>query len=405
MLKERSICLPAISSKVQSFLSNASWIRKMFEEGERLRQIYGAGKVYDFTLGNPNVEPPEAFKEALKDLALNPVPGMHRYMSNAGYPETRRAVSSLLIEETGLPFTENHIVMTCGAGGALNVVLKTLLDPGEEVIIFSPFFVEYKFYIDNHGGKFREVPTTADFQLDLAALAAAINQNTRALIINSPNNPTGVVYGADSLEKLDNLLNRKEEEFGKAIYVISDEPYAKIVYDGNTVPSIFKYVKNSIVVTSHSKDLALPGERIGYAAASPNIKEIDLVMEGLVFCNRTLGFVNAPALMQRLVAGLQRESVDIAEYQEKRDILYNHLTALGFQLVKPQGAFYLFPRSPLADDLEFVNVAQKHNILLVPGSGFGVPGFFRLSYCIDKQIILNSLPAFDALAGELGMGK
>ena len=397
--------MSAISSRIQSFLGSSSWIRKMFEEGDRLRQIYGAGKVYDFTLGNPDVEPPKAFKEALKELAQNPLPGMHRYMSNAGYPETRRAVSTMLAQESGLPFNENHIVMTCGAGGALNVVLKTLLDPGDEVIVLTPFFVEYKFYVDNHGGTLREAPTAADFQLDLAALAAAINQKTRALIINSPNNPTGVVYSAESLEKLDNLLNRKEAESGRAIYVISDEPYAKIVYDGVTVPSVFKYIKNSIAVTSHSKDLALPGERIGYAAASPRIEGTDLVMEGMVFCNRTLGFVNAPALMQRLVAGLQRESVDIADYQEKRDILYNHLTALGFQLVKPQGAFYLFPRSPIADDVEFVRAAQKHNILLVPGSGFGAPGFFRISYCIDKQIILNSLPAFEALAKELGMGN
>ena len=397
--------MSAISSRIQSFLGSSSWIRKMFEEGDRLRQIYGAGKVYDFTLGNPDVEPPKAFKEALKELAQNPLPGMHRYMSNAGYPETRRAVSAMLAQESGLPFNENHIVMTCGAGGALNVVLKTLLDPGDEVIVLTPFFVEYKFYVDNHGGTLREAPTAADFQLDLAALAAAINQKTRALIINSPNNPTGVVYSAESLEKLDNLLNRKEAEYGRAIYVISDEPYAKIVYDGVTVPSVFKYIKNSIAVTSHSKDLALPGERIGYAAASPRIEGTDLVMEGMVFCNRTLGFVNAPALMQRLVAGLQRESVDIADYQEKRDILYNHLTALGFQLVKPQGAFYLFPRSPIADDVEFVRAAQKHNILLVPGSGFGAPGFFRISYCIDKQIILNSLPAFEALAKELGMGN
>ncbi len=393
----------AISKKIETFLSSASWIRKMFEEGERLRKLHGPENVYDFTLGNPNVEPPTAFKEALKKLALDPVPGMHRYMSNAGYPETRRAVAEALAGQTSLTFNENHIVMTCGAGGALNVVLKTLLDQGDEVIILSPFFVEYKFYIDNHGGVSKAVQTTAEFKLDLNAIGEAITSRTKAIIINSPNNPTGVVYDAASLAGLGRLLEARERELGHPIFIISDEPYAKIVYDDITVPSVFNHIKNSIAVTSHSKDLALPGERIGYIAVSPKAEDIGLLMEGLVFCNRTLGFVNAPALMQRLVAGLQRESVDIAEYQEKRDLLYNELTALGFKMVKPQGAFYLFPKSPLPDDVEFVKAAQKYNILLVPGSGFGAPGFFRISYCIDKQIIVNSLPAFKALATELGL--
>lgn len=393
----------AISRKIETYLSSASWIRKMFEEGEKLRKIYGHEKVYDFTLGNPNVEPPKAFKENLKKLALEPVPGMHRYMANAGYPETRRAVAEALSEQTSLPFSENHIIMTCGAGGALNVVLKTLLDQGDEVIILSPFFVEYKFYIDNHGGVFKVAPTTATFGLDIDAIGEAITDRTKAIIINSPNNPSGVVYDADSLSGLGRLLEEKEKEQGQTIFVISDEPYARIAYDGIKVPSVFKYIKNSIVVTSYSKDLAVPGERIGYAAISPKIKDVRLLMEGLVFCNRTLGFVNAPALIQRLVTGLQYESVNIAEYQDKRDILYDNLTAMGFQMVKPQGAFYLFPKSPLPDDVEFIRMAQKHNILLVPGSGFGKPGYFRISYCIDKQIIVNSLPAFKNLATELGL--
>ncbi|OPX86752.1 MAG: Aspartate aminotransferase [Pelotomaculum sp. PtaB.Bin104] len=392
-----------ISKKIKYSLTNASFIRKMFEEGERLRKLYGAENVFDFSLGNPDIEPPKAFKEALVKLALEPVPGMHRYMSNAGYPETRRAVAEALAGQTGLPFSENRVVMTCGASGALNAVLKTILDPGDEVIILSPYFVEYKFYIDNHGGVVKEAPTTDEFNLDLNAIDAAITASTKAIIINTPNNPTGVVYDADSLAGLGKLLQAREEELGHAIFVISDEPYANIVYDAITVPSVFNHIKNSIVVTSHSKDLALPGERIGYAAVSPNIDQVDLLMEGLVFCNRTLGYVNAPALMQRLVAGLQHESVDIAGYQEKRDILYNHLTAIGFKMIKPQGAFYLFPQSPLIDDFEFIKVAQKFNILAVPGSGFGKPGYFRLSYCIDKQIIINSLPAFEALGKELGL--
>lgn len=391
----------AISKKIEGFLSGASWIRKMFEEGERLRAIHGADKVYDFTLGNPEVEPPAAFKEELKKLAFSPIPGMHRYMSNAGYEETRRAIAEVLAEDTGLHFGARHIVMTVGAGGGLNVVLKTLLDQGDEVIVLAPYFVEYRFYVDNHGGVIKEVLTGPDFQPDLQALEAAITPRTKAVIINSPNNPTGVVYSAGCLAELGKLLDIKGRELGTTIYLISDEPYAKIVYDSIEVPSVFKFTRNSIVVTSHSKDLALPGERIGYIAVHPETDESDLLIEGLVFCNRTLGFVNAPALIQRLVAKLQREKVDIAAYQEKRDLLYNHLVSLGFEVVKPQGAFYLFPRCPLPDDLEFVRAAQRYNILVVPGSGFGLPGYFRLSYCINKQIIINSLPAWTQLAREL----
>ncbi|MFZ5640759.1 MAG: pyridoxal phosphate-dependent aminotransferase [Bacillota bacterium] len=394
----------AISQKIRENLTRASFIRAMFEEGERLRKIHGPDKVYDFTLGNPDVEPPAAFKAELKKLADNPVPGMHRYMSNTGYPETRRAVAGVLAEDSGLPVKENHVIMTCGAGGALNVVLKTLLDPGDEVIILAPFFVEYIFYIDNHGGKHVVCQTQKDFQPDLDALEKAVTPRTKAIIINSPNNPTGVVYSAGSLAGLNRLLKAKEGEFGTEIYVISDEPYAKIAYDGVKVPSVFKYIDNSIVVTSHSKDLALPGERIGYLAVNPGIRDVELMMDGMTFCNRTLGFVNAPALMQRLVAGLQLESVDIADYQEKRDILYDNLTEMGFKMVKPQGAFYLFPESPVPDDVGFVRAAQKHNILLVPGSGFGAPGYFRICYCFDRQIILNSLPAFRELAKEFGLG-
>ncbi len=394
-----------ISQKIAGNLKRASWIRAMFEEGEKLRKIYGPDKVFDFTLGNPDLEPPAAFKDELKKLACNPVPGMHRYMSNAGYAETRRAVAEVLAEESGLDFTEENIVMTCGAGGALNVVLKTLLDPGDEVIILSPFFVEYKFYIDNHGGVPREAATTDDFQLDLKAIAAVLGPKTKAIILNTPNNPTGVIYDAASLAQLGSLLKTREAESGREIYVISDEPYAKISYDGVKVPCIFKYVDHSITVTSHSKDLALPGERIGYLAVSPKVNNLDLVMEGMVFANRTLGFVNAPALMQRLVTHLQRECVDVAEYQEKRDILYDNLTDMGYQMVKPAGAFYLFPKSPVPDDVAFVKTAQQHNLLLVPGLGFGKPGYFRIAYCLEKQIILHSLTAFRKLAKEFGLGR
>lgn len=392
-----------LSDKVSRFLGNSSWIRKMFEEGERLSKIYGAENVYDFTLGNPSVEPPEKFREELKKLALNPLPGMHRYMSNAGYPETRSAVAEVLAEHSGLPFAGKHIIMTVGAGGGLNITLKAILNPGDEVIALAPYFVEYGFYVDNHGGVLKVVPTDESFMPDLDAIAAAINPKTRAIIINTPNNPTGVIYPAQVLTALGKLLEEKSKEFGRPIFALSDEPYAKIAYDGVQVPSVFKYITNAILITSHSKDLALPGERIGYVAVNPQIDGVDKLLEGLIFCNRTLGFVNAPALMQRLVAGLQRESVDIAEYQKKRDVLYNHLTSLGFQIVKPTGAFYLFPKSPLADDIEFTNQALKHNILVVPGGGFGMKGYFRISYCIEMDAIERSLPAWTALATELGL--
>ena len=396
----------AIAGKIQTLIEGASWIRKMFEEGERLRAVHGAKNVYDFTLGNPNIEPPARFEEEFRRLSESPVPGMHRYMSNAGYEETRSAVAGMLAEASGLAVNASHVVMTCGASGALNVVLKTILNPGEEVIILTPHFVEYKFYIDNHGGISREVWTDREtFQLEFHAIESAINSRTRAIIINTPNNPTGVIYPAERLERLGELISRKERELERQIYIISDEPYARISYDGKSVPNIFPYVDNAVIVTSHSKDLALPGERIGYLAANPRMTHVELFMEGAVFCNRILGFVNAPALMQRLVAKLQRESVDIGEYQAKRDLLYHNLTSLGFQMVKPDGAFYLFPKSPLPDDVNFVRMAQKHNLLLVPGAGFGAPGFFRIAYCVDRDMIERSFPAWGKLATEAGLKR
>lgn len=393
-----------IAHKIKASIERSSWIRKMFEEGDRLRAQYGAENVYDFTIGNPSVEPPAKLHEQLLELAQKPIPGMHRYMSNAGYEDTRAAVAEVVAEQSALPVRANHIIMTCGAGGALNVVLKTLLNPGDEVIILTPFFVEYKFYIDNHGGVPVEVWTDHDsFQLDLDAIAAAITAKTRAIIVNTPNNPTGVIYPAASLKALGALLKTKEAEFGGSITVISDEPYARLAYDGQSVPNVFSCIDNAVIVTSHSKDLALPGERIGYLAANPHMPDVGEFIEGAVFCNRTLGFVNAPALAQRLVTKLQRESVDINEYQAKRDLLYDHLTALGFEMVKPGGGFYLFPKSPLADDIAFVTKAQEANILLVPGTGFGAPGFFRIAYCIDMGIIERSLPAWAKLADEVGL--
>jgi len=393
-----------IANKIAGFIDKSSWIRKMFEEGERMRALHGAENVYDFTLGNPDVEPPREFLKEFRELAEHPIPGMHRYMSNAGYDETRSAVAEVLAEKSGLEVTGSHVVMTCGAGGALNVALKTVLNPGEEVIILTPYFVEYKFYIDNHGGVPVEVWTDREtFQLNLTAIENAITHKTRAIIICSPNNPTGVIYPAESLRKLGELLRRKEKELTRQILVISDEPYARICYDGKEVPNIFPHIQNSVIVTSHSKDLALPGERIGYLAANPRMQSVEMFMQGAIFSNRVLGFVNAPALMQRLVAKLQRVSVDINQYREKRDLLYDNLTAMGFSMVKPDGAFYFFPKSPMADDVKFVKLALQHHILLVPGTGFGAPGHFRIAYCVDKGMIERSLPAWRELAREMGL--
>ncbi len=393
-----------IANKIQRAIEGSSWIRRMFEEGAALIAEHGAENVFDFTLGNPSVEPPEAFHRELLQMAQHPTPGMHRYMNNAGYDETRQAVAEVLAEQSGKPVGKQHVVMTCGAGGALNTVLKTILNPGEEVIILAPYFVEYKFYADNHGGMAREVWTDpATFLPDIKAIEKAIGPLTRAIIVNSPNNPTGVIYPSEILDELGQMLERKQQQFGRPIYVISDEPYARLAFDNQEVPSIFRSVRNAVVVTSHSKDLALPGERIGYLAANPEMDGVELFMGGAIFCNRVLGFVNAPAMMQRLVAKLQHESVDVAEYQEKRDILYNHLTSLGFKMVKPGGGFYLFPKAPIQDDVAFVRQAQQHNLLLVPGSGFGAPGYFRIAYCIDMDIIQRSLPKWTALAEEMGI--
>lgn len=393
-----------IARNVKACIERASWIRKMFEEGARLREVHGAENVFDFTLGNPDVEPPARFQEELLKLAQHPVPGSHRYMNNAGFETTRAAVAQRLSRDAGLAVAASQVVMTCGAGGALNTVLKTLLNPGDEVVILAPYFVEYKFYIDNHGGVPVEVWTDrATFQLDLAAIEAAITDKTCALILNSPNNPTGVVYPREDLVALNELLKRKQAQTGRAVVVISDEPYARIAFDGIEVPNAFACLDNAVIVTSHSKDLALPGERIGYLAASPRLEGCAEFMEGAVFANRVLGYVNAPAMAQLLVAQLQDESVDVGDYQAKRDLLYGHLTRLGFQMVKPGGAFYLFPKSPLADDVAFVRKAQEHRILLVPGSGFGAPGFFRIAYCFEMAMLERSLPAWEALARDLGL--
>ncbi len=392
-----------VSRKLKQQMEKGGWIRKMFEEGIALKQQYGERNVFDLTLGNPVMEPPEEFHRELKRWVESPTPGLHRYMPNAGYPETRASVAEHLSLETGLPFTSNEVVMTCGAAGALNVVLKSILEAGDEVVIFSPFFAEYIYYIDNAQGVPRIVPTDERFIPDVKTLEENIAPNTRAVLLNYPNNPTGAVYSHDVLQGIKEVLAEKEAEYGSEIFLINDDIYRKLVYDGVGCPQVFQYHNKSIIATSYSKDLAVPGERIGYIAVNPRYEERNELVNGLVFCNRVLGFVNAPALMQNVVRALQDASVDIGEYQRKRDLLYNALVEMGYSVVKPQGAFYIFPASPVEDDEAFVRELQKHKVLVVPGKGFGAPGYFRISYCVDDWVIEGSLPGFKAAAHTFGL--
>ncbi|MBI2832613.1 MAG: pyridoxal phosphate-dependent aminotransferase [Chloroflexi bacterium] len=382
-----------ISGKVQKDMAEGSWIRRMFEEGARLKARYGAENVFDLSIGNPVMEPPEEFRRQLKKLAESPPSGMHRYMENAGYRETRAAVAAQLSLESGINFTADDIIMTCGAAGALNVVLKTLLNPGDEVIIFAPFFVEYVNYIGNYDGISRILPTNDHFIPRLDALEAAINKKTKAVLLNSPNNPTGAVYGEDFIHQLGEVLRAKEKQYKTEILLINDEAYRRLIYDELELPLIWRHHQQSVMVTSHSKDLALPGERIGYIAVYPECSQHDKLVDGFIYCNRTLGFVNAPALMQHIVRHLQSVTVSIAEYQKKRDFLFQSLVSLGYSVIKPQGAFYMFPKTPV-DDIDFVRELQESRVLAVPGRGFGAPGYFRISYCTDDRTLEGSLEGF-----------
>ncbi len=393
----------SISDRVRKGMREGSWIRRMFEEGAVLKQRYGEENVFDLSLGNPVMEPPVEFHQELMKLAEHPLPGMHRYMENAGYAETRTAVAKQLSLETGIKFTMNDVIMTCGAAGALNVVLKTILNQGDEVVIFAPYFVEYINYVDNHNGVVKVLPTDEQFIPKLDVLETSIGAKTRAVIINSPNNPTGVVYSDDLLHQLGELLRKKEAQHGTQIFLISDEAYRKIIYDGLKYPAPLLHHPRSIIVTSHSKDLALPGERIGYIAIHPDCSQREELVGGFIFCNRTLGYVNAPALMQHIVLYLQPVTVSVAEYQRKRDFLYDSLTEMGYSVIKPQGAFYMFPKSPLEDDIAFVRELQQLKVLAVPGCGFGSPGYFRISYCVDDRTLEGSLIGFGKAARKFNL--
>lgn len=383
-----------VSLKVQSFIAKSSWIRKMFEEGLCLKSQFGAGNVYDFSLGNPNLPPPDRFHQVLLDTVSSCGSNGHCYMPQSGFPQVCGAVADYLTREQGVALTAGEVIMTCGAAGALNVIFKALLDPGDEVLTPAPFFPEYQFYADNHGGVLRTVPTCSDFTLDLEAMAAAVTARTKVVLINSPNNPTGQVYAEASLLALGELLRSRSRDLGRTIYLVSDEPYRKIVYDGAVVPSVFKAYEQSIVATSYSKDLSIAGERIGFAAVHPDARYKDDIMGGMALTIRILGFVNAPALMQRVVAQLQGASVDIQAYKHKRELLCNGLSEAGYEFDVPAGAFYLFPRTPIEDDVAFVGELQQERILTVPGSGFGGPGHIRIAYCVDDRTIVDALPGF-----------
>ena len=383
-----------VAKKIAGFSERSSWIRQMFEEGARLSEIHGRDRVFDFSIGNPNLEPPAEFQRVIEELVRDPTPGLHGYMSNAGYPEACEAVAEYLSQDQGVRIPGQNVVMTCGAGGALNCIFKAVLDPGDEVVVPRPYFVEYGFYVDNHGGVLKPVASGPDFELDIDAIEDAIGRKTRAVLINSPHNPTGRIYTEASLEAVGDLLRRKCRQYARIIYLVSDEPYRRIVYDGHRVPPVMAAYANSIIASSYSKELSLAGERIGYLAANPSIPGVAALMEGLVLANRILGFVNAPALMQRAVARLQGVGVDVTPYRRNRDVLCEALTAAGFHVVKPEGAFYLFPRSPIEDDVAFCQEMQQHLVLVVPGSGFGLAGHFRLAYCVPPEVVDGALPAF-----------
>ena len=391
----------AISKKIAASMETSSWIRRMFETGNLLRAKHGADKVCDLSLGNPDVEPPAAFQKALEEVVAARIPKKHGYMPNAGYPDVRARVASRVSAEQGVPLEGGQVVMSCGASGAMNAVLKTILDPGAEVIASIPCFMEYAAYVDNHGGTLLLAPSQPDFDLDVDAIQARISPRTAAVIVNSPNNPTGRIYPEETLRHLAAVLTAMGEKRGRPIYLLADEPYRKIVYGDAKVPGIMRLYPHSIVVTSYSKDLSLPGERIGFAAVNPAADEAKKLVDGIILCTRILGYVNAPGLMQRVIGALPDVSVDVEIYRRKRDLFCAALSGMGYEFAVPEGAFYIFPKAPGGDDLAFVNALQEELVLVVPGRGFSLPGYFRIAYCVDTPVIERSLAGFQKVIGSL----
>lgn len=393
-----------IAEKMKPLLQNNSAIRAMFEEGKRLAGIYGTENVYDFSLGNPNVPAPEAVNQAIIDVVKEENSTfIHGYMSNAGYEDVREAVADSLNQRFGTSFHLENIIMTVGAASGLNIVLKTLLNPQDEVLTFAPYFLEYASYVRNYDGVLTAIaPDTKTFQPDLKGLESAIGKRTKAVIINSPNNPTGVVYSEETIRAIGEILERKSREIGHPIVLISDEPYRELAYDGVFVPYVTKYYKNTIVCYSYSKSLSLPGERIGYVAIPDEVEESKSVIQAAVIANRVCGSVNAPSLMQRVLKRCLNERVNVEAYDRNRNLLWQSLTEYGFSCIKPEGAFYLFVKSPMEDEKEFCELCKKYNVLVVPGSSFACSGYVRISYCVSYEQIERSLPAFKKIAGECG---
>lgn len=392
-----------IAEKMKGLVANSSAIRAMFEEGNRLAGIYGAENVFDFSLGNPNVPAPEAVKKAIEDLVENEDPlVLHGYTnSNSGYADVREAVANSLNERFGTAFEGKNIIMTVGAAGGLNVVLKTIINAGDEVLTFAPYFGEYRAYVNNFDGVLVEVsPNTVDFQPKLDEFEKKITPKTKAVIVNTPNNPTGVVYSEETIKKMAAIMEEKQKEYGKEIFLISDEPYRELVYDGAEVPYLTKYYDNTIVGYSYSKSLSLPGERIGYLVIPDEVADSEDMLSAANVANRILGFVNAPTLQQKIVKACLNEKTDISYYDRNREALYNGLKECGFDCIKPEGAFYLFVKSPVENEKEFCEADKKYNILMVPGSSFACPGYVRLAYCVSYETIINSLPKFAELAKE-----
>ena len=379
-----------VARSIAEQLERASWIRRMFEEGARLKQERGTKNIFDFTLGNPEVEPPALTLEILRRTVERGLPGSHGYMPNPGFPQVRRAIAEKLRRETGLAFTADHVCMTVGAAAACNVILKSILDPGDEVILLAPFFAEYPFYVGNHGGRVIVVETDRDCLPDVRAITWAITNRTRAIILNTPNNPSGRVYPASVLGELDTVLSR----LPNPPLVISDEPYRQLVYDGQTQPPVAAAIAHTAICYSWSKAQALAGERIGFLALSPRLPDVAQMFAACAFANRTLGFVNAPALWQLVMAEAADACVDVAAYQHKRDLLCAGLARAGYEVRKPEGGYYVFLKSPIPDDVAFVGRLLKQGVLAVPGVGFGRAGYLRLSITVALDTIERSLPAF-----------
>ena len=389
-----------ISKKMESLVDNNSVIRQMFEEGKKMAEEFGAENVYDFSIGNPNVPAPAKVSETIERLLKEEDPVvLHGYMPNAGFPEVRQKIADSLNRRFGTSFGLDNIMMTVGAAGGLNCALKALLNPGDEVLAFAPYFVEYRNYVANYDGILKEIaPDTDTFQPDLKALEASVNEKTRALIINNPNNPSGVIYTEDTIRAIADILKEKQREYGSEIFIISDEPYRELVYTGAEVPYITKYYPNTIVGYSFSKTLSLPGERIGYLVVPSEAADHDRLFQAVTIANRVIGFVNAPSLIQKTVAECLEEKADIAFYARNRDLLYDALKEYGFKCIRPEGAFYMFIHSPVPDEKVFVEDAKKEHILIVPGSSFACAGYVRLSYCVAYETCVNSLPGFQRLA-------